>query len=50
MLQDSPVCPGTYVGLIAYQPHGALGRDSLSWHEPVGDGSSVVGRFRYTIR
>jgi hypothetical protein len=49
MLQDAPVCPGTYVGIISYQAHGAAGRDTLSWRGPVDDGSIIVGRYSYVV-
>jgi hypothetical protein len=50
MFQDDPVCPGTYNGLITYQLHGALGRDTLDWRLPIHDGSTIVGRFSYVVR
>ncbi len=47
--QESP-CPGTYQGVITYQPDGGDGRDTLSWETPIQDGSVLVGRFRFTLR
>ena len=47
--QESP-CPGTYEGVIAYQPDGGDGRDTLSWDTPIHDGSVLVGRFHFTLR
>jgi hypothetical protein len=47
--QESP-CPGTYEGVITYQPDGGDGRDTLSWDNPIHDGSVLVGRFRFTLR
>ena len=50
-LQDTQeVCPGTYEGVISYQPNGGPGQDTLSWGSPISDGSVLVGRFRYVIR
>jgi hypothetical protein len=46
--QQSP-CPGTYHGLITYQPHGHSGEDRLSWDRPIRDGSRLVGRFKFVI-
>ena len=47
--QESP-CRGTYKGVITYQPDGGDGRDTLSWDNPIHDGSVLVGRFRFTLR
>jgi hypothetical protein len=47
--QESP-CPGSYEGVITYQPDGGDGRDTLSWDTPIYDGSVLVGRFRFTLR
>ena len=43
-------CPGTYDGVITYQPDGGGGRDTLSWDSPIHDGSVLVGRFRFDLR
>lgn len=47
---DQEVCPGTYGGVISYQPNGGPGQDTLSWGRPIRDGSVLVGRFSYVIR
>jgi len=50
-IQDrQEVCPGTYAGLVTYQPNGGPGRDTLDFSRPVQDHSIVVGRFRYVLR
>jgi hypothetical protein len=51
MLQDteSP-CPGTYNGLVTYQPNGWPGHDTLFWRAPIHDGSVLVGRFTFLVR
>ncbi len=49
---DSEVCPGTFAGLITYQPNGGPGQDTLGPGRPerrIGDGSVLVGRFSYVI-
>lgn len=46
---ESP-CPGTYRGLITYQPNGGPGRDALNWERPIRDHSKLVGRFRFVVR
>ena len=47
--EESP-CRGAYEGVITYQPDGGDGRDTLSWDNPIHDGSVLVGRFRFTLR
>jgi hypothetical protein len=50
-IQDNQeVCPGTYTGLVTYQPNGGPGRDTLDSSSPIRDRSIIVGRFRYTLR
>ena len=50
-IQDTQeVCPGTYAGLVTYQPNGGPGRDTLDSSSPTRDHSIIVGRFRYTLR
>jgi hypothetical protein len=46
---DQEVCPGTYTGLLTYQPNGGPGRDTLDWSSPIRDHSIPVGRFRYVL-
>ena len=49
-IQDSQeVCPGTYTGLVTYQPNGGPGRDTLNSTSPIRDHSILVGRFRYVL-
>jgi hypothetical protein len=47
---DQELCPGTYTGLVTYQPNGGPGRDTLSSSSPIRDHSILVGRFRYVLR
>jgi hypothetical protein len=47
---DQEVCPGTYTGVVTYQPNGGPGRDTLNWSWPVRDHSILVGRFSYVLR
>jgi hypothetical protein len=47
---DGEVCPGTYEGLITYQPNGSPGQDTLGSTGPIRDGSLLVGRFKYVLR
>lgn len=47
---DQEVCPGTYEGVITYQPNGGPGQDTLHSGSPIRDGSVLVGRFSYVIR
>ena len=47
---DQEVCPGTYTGLVTYQPNGGPGRDTLSSGFPIHDHSIIVGRFKYVLR
>ena len=47
--EEAP-CPGAYEGVITYQPDGGDGRDTLSWDNPIHDGSVLVGRFHFTLR
>ena len=49
-LQDneSP-CPGTYKGVVTYQPDGAPGHDTLIWDAPIHDHSILVGRFSFVV-
>ena len=50
-IQDTQeVCPGTYTGLVTYQPNGGPGRDTLDSSRPIQDHSILVGRFRYVLR
>ena len=42
-------CPGTYTGLVTYQPNGWPGRDTLHAGAPIRDGSVLVGRFSFTV-
>ena len=50
-IQDTQeVCPGTYTGLVTYQPNGGPGRDTLDSSRPIRDHSIIVGRFRYVLR
>lgn len=46
---ESP-CPGTYNGLVTYQPNGWPGHDTLGWQAPIRDHSTVVGRFTFVVR
>jgi hypothetical protein len=51
VLQDfEPPCPGTYEGLVTYQPNGGPGNDTLFWRAPIHDGSTLVGRFSFVVR
>ena len=47
---DQEVCPGTFGGVITYQPNGGPGQDTLNYGRPIRDGSVLVGRFSYVIR
>lgn len=47
---DQEVCPGTYTGLVTYQPNGGPGKDTLDSSGPIRDHSIIVGRFRYALR
>ena len=47
---DQEVCPGTYTGLVTYQPNGGPGQDTLDWSRPIRDHSILVGRFTYVLR
>jgi hypothetical protein len=47
---DRELCPGAYAGLVTYQPDGGPGDDTLDFSRPIGDGSILVGRFRYVLR
>ena len=47
---DQEVCPGTYTGLVTYQPNGGPGQDTLFWRAPIHDHSILVGRFKYVLR
>jgi hypothetical protein len=47
---DQEVCPGTYTGLVTYQPNGGPGQDTLSNIGPIRDHSILVGRFRYVLQ
>jgi hypothetical protein len=47
---DQEVCPGTYTGLVTYQPNGGPGQDTLSSRFPIHDHSILVGRFRYVLQ
>ncbi len=47
---DSFVCPGTWQGVITYQPNGGPGQDTLDFESPIRDGSVLVGRFTFVIR
>ncbi len=50
-IQDhQEVCPGTYIGLVTYQPNGGPGRDTLNSSTPIRDHSIIVGRFKYVLR
>jgi hypothetical protein len=50
-IQDTQeVCPGTYTGLVTYQPNGGPGRDTLVPFSPIRDHSILVGRFKYVLR
>jgi hypothetical protein len=50
-IQDyQEVCPGTYAGLVTYQPNGGPGRDTLNSSFPIHDHSILVGRFKYVLR
>jgi hypothetical protein len=42
-------CPGTYTGLVTYQPNGWPGHDTLSAGFAIRDGSLLVGRFTVTV-
>jgi hypothetical protein len=49
-IQDTQeVCPGTYTGLVTYQPNGGPGQDTLSSENPIRDHSILVGRFKYVL-
>lgn len=51
VVQDNEApCPGTYDGLVTYQPNGGPGRDSLYWKSPIHDHSIIVGRFTFVVR
>ncbi|MGI8559665.1 MAG: hypothetical protein ACR2ND_15415 [Solirubrobacteraceae bacterium] len=51
VLQDNEQpCPGTYEGLVTYQPNGYPGHDSLYWRSPIHDHSTIVGRFTFVLR
>ena len=43
-------CPGTYKGLVTYQPNGYPGHDTLYWAAPIRDHSTIVGRFTFVVR
>jgi hypothetical protein len=47
---EAEVCPGTYTGLVTYQPNGGPGRDTLDFSSPIRDRSIIVGRFTYVLR
>jgi hypothetical protein len=47
---EQEVCPGTYTGLVTYQPNGGPGRDTLDFSAPIRDHSIVVGQFTYVLR
>jgi hypothetical protein len=47
---DAEVCPGTYAGIVTYQPNGAPGHDTLDFSRPIHDHSTLVGRFTYRLR
>ena len=46
---EQEVCPGTYTGLVTYQPNGGPGRDTLHSSSPIRDHSILVGRFSYVL-
>lgn len=46
---DQEVCPGTYAGVVTYQPNGAPGQDTLDFSGPIHDHSTLVGRFHYVL-
>ena len=51
MIQDTQeVCPGTYTGLVTYQPNGWPGHDTLDFACPIHDHSILVGRFKFVLR
>ncbi len=47
---DQEVCPGTYTGLVTYQPNGGPGQDNLGPSRPIRDHSILVGRFKYVLK
>ena len=47
---EEEVCPGTYTGLVTYQPNGGPGQDTLDSSSPIRDHSILVGRFKYVLR
>ncbi|MGH2857793.1 MAG: hypothetical protein ACRDMJ_09940 [Solirubrobacteraceae bacterium] len=49
-IQDTnEVCPGTYAGLVTYQPDGGPGQDTLDFSASVHDHSILVCRFSYVL-